>query len=1147
MNTPREEIVQFLHHELIGPDPRPEHATFLNGTPYDEILRPQDPPRIRYSAGVLFPLKSLTPAGGNLGTDEVESSNDSPSDEVPDLEAEPETQSSSGTGAEHQVTDSEINRANEYLPSAMGLTVLLEVPTKLRVTVSAARYERIAKEGLGKPDKKTGAWQKHHWRRPFQQTLELNCDAFEAARPVRLEPKVWIDNSAGPQSLELHVFSRPHHRGGKNERIVTFALLNRLSCAGDSPKDDECYFQCGFRVESANGKACFLEYPEQPTSEAGTDVEGHSEEESLRLLYRHRRTFAVGHGCAANWVGEPTDRAEAVMTETLPQWEIKPIVASELDGLRLSFLDLASEDDSSIELCRQLSEAYSKWIDGRSKEVADLPRESQRATAERHLDSCRNCLERMRAGVLLLKTDSKIRQAFAWMNEAMHQQQLRYDLATNYRREWMPKTGILALTESLGSARERQKEDPRSTRMGRWRPFQLAFILMNLRSISDRSCEERNLVDLIWFPTGGGKTEAYLGLTALSIFWRRLDDPTAAGTTVLMRYTLRLLTTQQFQRAASLICACEIIREQKAPRLGKIPISIGLWVGGDVTPNNQEGAAISLRNLLRDGRDNPFAVLTCPWCGAEMGPVKMGQAYRTPGYRAEKGKFSFRCEDAACEFSRSSGLPLYVVDEAIYEARPTLLIGTVDKFATLPWREEARSLFGLNEFAPVPPPDLIIQDELHLISGALGSMVGMYEGTLDALCRHGREKWPAKIIASTATICRSSSQISALYARPSFLFPPQGLRAGDSFFAEENQSAPGRLYLGVFGSALGSHVTAQIRTMGALLQAVEMTSAPAKEIDAYWTLMSYFNSLRELGHAATLIRADIRDYLNAMWDRLGVRSPKQGGGPQDRRRFIDRDIELTSRVQSRDIPDLLQQLFTETQDLLRPDGRREIRGVDVCLATNMIQVGLDVSRLGLMTIAGQPKTTSEYVQASSRVGRSASGPGLVVTIYNTGKPRDRSHFEHFRAYHQTIYRWVEPTSVTPFAIPVRERGLHAQLVTLARYQGDRDLRDSPSHPPTDARVQEWLEVILKRVRAVDEGEVESAERMLKEFLADWQRLMPQKYGQMANVPQQPTPLLYPNGMPPFAIWGGRSKPTPTSMRNVDAGCDATVIADFPKE
>ena len=1127
----RSAIVDFLRRELIGPDPRSEHQAF-NGS--EEILRPQDPPRLRYSSGVLFPGGSRIDDSETATNEESEAAEHGPpeGDEPQDV-----TPPDSG-GDPDPTAELEVNRANDFLPSAMGLTALVRLPQRLKVIVRVGRYERKAASGLGKPDKE-GAWQAHHWRRPVEPPpLEIECAMLLQNRiETREEP---LESGSATVNLSLHVYSRPyvHAEDPSRDRIVTFTLINRTDRSGRTPKDSECLFQCEFSVEDAEGDACFLEYPERKG--LLDDVE----ERSLRLLYRHRKTFAVGHGCAAKWPDGEAAAVRFISTDTLPTYEISPVLPREIPGLDLSMAVLADvQDPAGIELCERLAAEYLGWIEEQTAIVQDpaFPA-GHREAGLRHLEQCRECHRRIVDGIGILRTDREVHQAFGWMNEAMLLQQVHYDLAANHRRTWSRQAGVLVLQTRYRSPDAASPPDGK----GRWRPFQLAFILMNVRSVADPHHHERTVVDLIWFPTGGGKTEAYLGLTAFALFRRRLVNPADAGTTVLMRYTLRLLTTQQFQRAASLICACELLRRRHEARLGRTRVSIGLWVGQSVTPNRDRDAIQALNTLLRSGKPNPFVALTCPWCGAEMGPVQFGNAYQAKGYRRERRKVVFRCEDPDCEFREGRGLPLLVVDEAIYEERPTVVIGTVDKFALLPWYPEARALFGID--VPNAPPDLIIQDELHLISGALGSMVGMYESTIDALCRRDDAGRPvrAKVVASTATICRAPQQVRSLYDRQVFLFPPQGLKAGDSFFAREvshderGNPLPGRLYVGVFGSALSSHVTAQVRVMSALLQGVRSVAIPSAEaLDPYWTLMAYFNSLRELGHAATLVRADIREYLNAVWDRLGIRKPAAGSDEPDRRRFINRDLELTSRIPSDAITEVLQQLFNPYP------GSVERRPVDVCLATNMIQVGLDVPRLGLMTVVGQPKTTAEYIQATSRVGRDARGPGLVVTVLNPAKPRDRSHFEHFRAYHQSIYRWVEPTSVTPFAVPVRERALHAQVVTLTRYWGGAGLRDRPSPPPSDVLLDRIRAVLLDRIAHVDGEEATMADDMLTALLQRWRAIQPPIYGRFGPPPQE-TPLMYPAGSEPRAMWAGRSKPTPSSMRNVDAGCDADVIVQFPQ-
>ncbi len=1129
--TIRDGVVGFLRRELIGPDPRPEHMEFNGG---EEILRPQDPPRLRYGAGVLFPSKAIV-----AQADAVDAEEGVAGEAAPPEGAEPESgvQTPPVIAMDDDDVEHEVNKANEFLPSAMGLTAMVRLPRRLLVAVWAGRYERRAVPGLGNVDKKTGKWQPHHWRVAVSPPpQEMDCSVFNPGKAVVAEYP--LETGCAGMKLSLHVYSRPYARAEdpENDRILTITLINKTPMEGDHPKDNECFFQCGFSVTNPDGQPCFLEYPEREGLESDLD------EQSLRLLHRHRKTFAVGHGCAAEWPDTEAGTVAEIRTECLPAYEIKPILPREIKGLDLSMKMLARGDRAQVAAtCSQLASRYLDWINAQAGQVAGLSPEL-RGAADRHLELCRKCHERIVAGIGLLESDSKVRQAFSWMNEAMLAQQLHYALVTDKRRPWVEKEGVLQLESPYVF-------DDGNPKKGKWRPFQLAFILMNLASASDRKSKERDIVDLIWFPTGGGKTEAYLGLTAYTIFHRRLQNCHDSGTTVLMRYTLRLLTTQQFQRAASLICACELLRRKNDGQLGKTRISIGLWVGNDVTPNKRADALASLNAILREGKPNPFVVLTCPWCGAAMGPVAFGDGYKAKGYRRQDGTVIFRCEDPACDFRHKEGLPLLVVDEDIYEERPTLLIGTVDKFAMLPWTAEAHRLFGLDSLMDLSPPDLIIQDELHLISGALGSMVGMYETTIDALCStvvSGQVR-RAKIVASTATICQAPQQVRSLYARNVFLFPPQGLRAGDSFFAEEvckdseGREVPGRLYVGVFGSALSSHVTAQIRVMSALLQSVKCIPAPAPEaLDPYWTLMAYFNSLRELGHAATLIRADIREYLNAVWSRLNIQKPDPASGAPDRRRFINRDLELTSRMPSNMIPDVLQELFN-----VHP-GTDKRRPVDVCLATNMIQVGLDVPRLGLMTVVGQPKTTAEYIQATSRVGRDIKGPGLVVTVYNTAKPRDRSHFEHFRAYHQSIYRWVEPTSVTPFAIPVRERALHAQLVALARYWGPPSVRSSPNPYPPEDLVNRVREVLLQRIDAVDPAERPLAKTYLAEFLTRWSNLLPTIYGQCGGPPPAQTPLMHPSGTEPASIWYGRSKATPTSMRNVDSGCDAGVIQQFPK-
>jgi hypothetical protein len=714
-------------------------------------------------------------------------------------------------------------------------------------------------------------------------------------------------------------------------------------------------------------------------------------------------------------------------------------------------------------------------------------------------------------------------------------------------------------------------EDNPPEKKGVWRPFQLAFLLMNLHSLAQPEDASRSVVDLIWFPTGGGKTEAYLGLAAYAIILRRLLNPNDGGTAVLMRYTLRLLTAQQFQRAASLICALELLRRAgEIP--GQTPISIGLWAGGALTPNTRDDAKKQFEKFVSEGRKNPFVLLNCPWCGAPMGAIKpeitapdgsreTAFDHQVVGYKTDFSHPNrsgpktviFQCRDETCEFSYPHRLPVCVIDEDLFDAPPTLLLGTVDKFAMLAWKPEARAFFGRSDQAENKhaPPDLIIQDELHLISGALGSTVGHYETVIQELCSRGGNAQGArigpKIVASTATVSHAKEQCHALWncgKQNVFQFPPQCLEAGDSFFAFEDKDAPGRKYVGVFAQAATSPLSALVRAFAALLQAPRMAKVlDEKDRDPYWTLVGYFNSLRELGHTATLVRAEVSEHLERIHRRLMLPYEE---GTKNKRRWARTCMELTSRIASDKITESLQRLF-----LNYPQEGRDFPE-DVCLATNMISVGVDVPRLGMMTVSGQPKTTAEYIQATSRVGR--EHPGLVVMIYNEKRARDRSHFEHFHSYHSAVYKHVEPTSVTPFSSPVRDRALHALLTIWMRMNGGTQLRkeprllpDSQSQGEFETLKNEVESLIERRVRTVDQGEMAATMSELRELILRWKNLSANRYGKPDYDNDNSAPLLYRAGLPPNPSWGDGPRATMTSMRGVDATCNVRVLnAPYPQ-
>lgn len=1109
----REDIIKFIKKELIGPDPVKPHIQ-ENG---EEILL-NEPPRLRYGAGVLFPRASTIEKLDYTSTDE-EKVLEKLEDDKKEVDDPVTAEDSKAPVDMAEDFEEEIGLANSFLPSAMGFSCFSNIPKDgFIIKVNVGVYE--IKEYSYQKEDGTTVTRKAYYRISLDQEFTLSANEIPLKSGKTID-KVLNDKNGKEINLKLNIRNRTHGKDSdKNIHLLTFTLINLNTGGAENIKNEDCFFQVSFSV-NANEK-CFCPY------KAASSKTDKDDEKSNLLLFRKKKTFAVGHGCSPSWNDNDIEFTNSITTEAIPVYEIKPIVPNELKSVELKMFDLSDLSDKDITTnLVKLNSEYETWIK-EQEEVANAElKDELLETALRHIDSCRLCLQRMKEGVELLNSNEKVNRAFKLMNRAMLLQQLHYSIET---RNWILDRGnIIGLKETV--IPDIKDSSTWKLGLGAWRPFQLAFILMNLNSMLDSSHADREMVDLIWFPTGGGKTEAYIGLSAFTIFLKRLKDKNDSGTTVLMRYTLRLLTAQQFQRAAALICACDKIRKENEEELGPARITIGLWVG-EMTPNDRQTARNKFQRMENgQEKDNPFILLKCPWCGAQMGLVESGNRRWIKGYRRRgtPNTVVYRCDNTECDFhDEQFTLPCIVIDEDIYDNPPTLLIGTVDKFAMLTWRPEAKSIFGFRgNDKRFSPPELIIQDELHLISGPLGSMVGLYETMIEELCTANNVK--PKIIASSATISRAKEQINSLYGRRTNnvnIFPAQCLSAGDSFFAYEDTTSTGRIYTGIFASALPSHATAQVRIISALLQSIKSIRVTEEILrDPYWTALTYFNSIRELGHAATLIRADIREYMNSIWIRKAIKG--------EERRFINRDIELTSRINSNDIPEYLEQLSKSWT------GDKSEYPVDVCLATNMISVGVDIPRLGLMTVIGQPKTTSEYIQATSRVGRSKKGPGLVFTIYNCSKPRDRSHFEHFQEYHSKIYSKVEPTSVTPFSAPARERGLHAILVGLIRFYSTDQSSTTPRPFPQKEIIERVTQIIFDRVHLIDDEEYEKTLELIEEKLDYWKNELPLMYGSFAQ--QTNIPLMYPAGTNPSEDIKARAWSTPTSMRNVDSTCEAYVI------
>lgn len=1041
----RDGIVEDVRRLLVGPG----LGKPVNGSLDREIIEGRL--SLAYMMGMLFPV------GDTAGAGAVE-------DEA------------SAEDGEEEEDDDPLSMATAMLPSSMGITVCLGANAVVSVSVRGARYERLASEPES-AGSEGAAKTKGNRRRPSKRASEQwSRVPFEDARKT-----VGVSGS-GPEEIfegraRLEFLSRSLPDGNF---LLTVSVSNTKK-GGRQKSAEDTLFQVGIRIETVKGQ--ILQYP-APAFIPPTD-----DERELRVVYGQQRPYAAGHGVAAGWDAS-NDVCKAVWTDSVPTAHVwRPVfdrLTIEERGRAEQFVDpelfsvwrLANEN-ASLEVIgskmRSLVKFYERWI--RTQQDLEVD-PNLKGDAERMLERCQDSARRMNEGIDLLLARRDLFRCFQLANMAM-----LISMAHSARSSGRSRSDKKQGPFDLGDA-DTSRIDYSSVGAS-WRPFQLAFFLQVLPSLVSDSHSDRDLVDVIWFATGGGKTEAYLLISAFELLRRRLEHKgSGAGTGVINRYTYRFLTADQFQRTAGVICALEAIRRERHattdPWLGEKEFSIGLFAGGDVSPN-EWGDARDKHVELMDASDprasNPFPIESCPYCGTLLVPR---EARRLPdgspdvgfyGFNSSANSFSVFCPDEDCEFH--GGLPIKFIDAALYDDPPSFLLGTVDKFAMVPWNGKSGKLFGVG--TRFKPPSLVIQDELHLISGPLGTLAGIYEAAFEVLIEASGGARP-KVIASTATIRNSSLQCRRIYGRRSSVFPSPGLRSHDSFFSklDVGNVDRSRLYVGVMAQGLRSTVAASW-TMAAMLQSVANAGhegrASNDEIDAYWTLVAYHNSKRELGRITNATRDEIPTRLQVY--------AKEGAGTRPSN-FQVLELKAHSEVP---VP--------QARQLLARRHQADEPAIDIVPCTNIISVGVDIDRLGLMMVNGQPKLSSEYIQATSRVGR-GSVPGLVVACYSPSKPRDRSHYEAFRDYHERFYSFVEPTSVTPGALPAIDRALHAALVTVVRHgagllENDAAARFNPSTP----RVALAIERLGHRIRAAYGAPEESEERerlssKLTERVTEWQ-------------------------------------------------------------
>ncbi len=1159
----RGELLDLLGRDLVGPWDGPTET--IVGTP-----------RARYLSGALAPISLLAGAGSSEAgtTPKPDSLDDVRSDEtlaVSDLSDAQEVQGvpvdDDEAIAEASPTEPDEDRGPEskiIAPSSMGLRFQVAADTtSLRFI---ARWGRYSSRRESDPD--TGRTQTYYDRTPFEKTVDIDISAIPSMHRHR-EPL------GDDVVISVEVFDH----GGR--RVVEAALLNEVVTGRELPPK-LWLFQAELEVTAPDGTAAVFLPTRDPIEHDRKSRD--PEVRRLDLLYRDRLEFAVGRTASATWdvAADGSRRATAVRTTWLPTAEVPQTRAPEVEGAVLSMRALMdASDEELVAGLRLIISAYSDWLDEQEAESTILP-SWLRAEAEIGVADGRAALERLGEGLELLTRSEQARKAFWFMNRTMRDQRLRSQVAA-----------LRIEQPSLKIADAVAQVESRGDKAASWRAFQLAFILMQLPSVVDPTHKRRSSdfprAELLFFPTGGGKTEAYLGLAAFTFGIRRLQGKVETpegmldggdGVAVLMRYTLRLLTSQQFIRATTLLCAAELVRREDPTTWGSVPFRIGLWVGSSVSPKRFSEAAEQVKDVRESEGSSAYGLSVlqfdhCPWCGTAINGKSDVEADDV-----EK-RIRVYCGDrrASCPFAAGGaaveGLPVLTVDDEIYRHPPTFLLATVDKFARLAREGEAASIFGyVSKYCPrhgykhadtdasvcgsdthnaskkngrdygptqvttvgrLRPPDLIIQDELHLITGALGTAVGLFEGAIDVLSSWelgdaaSAKAVKPLVIASTATVRRAGDQVQKLYARDVEVFPPQVLTVSDTFFSKEVPlgEEPGRLYLGV--CLHGARLTlAEIRLSEILLLAGQkLLDTHGAAAEPYLTLVDYFSATRELAGMRRYLEDDVT---------TRVSNPDKNSG-YVRRRTPLKIGELTSRISSSEIGRTLTHLASPFDPAVdSTEGRRVMAAklaageklperelpFDVVLATSMLQVGVDVPRLGLMLIVGQPKNTAEYIQASSRVGREASKPGLVVTLANRSRPRDMAHYEQFEHYHHTFYANVEALSVTPFSEASLERGLTALIVAAARVM-DASTGAASLSPDTTAgagrvvqrrpALDELVEKLVARVaQAGDDDAADLAKSKLVLRLDEWTERSDAQAGALTyarkTLPKQHvTPLL----------------------------------------
>lgn len=1163
---PRNVFKEQIQKKLIGP------GSDVFGLDEREEIIVSYPLKTYYS-GILFPERTVDKSEDNPENSGEEISGEENYNDSENTLEIADSPPAKAPKEENAVKD--LTEANHYYPSNMGLTVCLPMNiTSIDVTFNAATYKDLSgswtdrkikinkddyealKNNIHFPFKdelwceeisaeevfmsisiptKTKNEEIRKRLNPFKVNKEIDRNIralgkFELLISAKLSKRIELQNTVvipiedglydiflnekGESISKCHVRVIKH--GDKN--YVKLLMTNSFS---KHPKNkfsftnevlnQKCLFQSSITVICSELEPYKSYLAENPYDEEANLIE---------YQYRNLKSYGIGHSTSIIWDIQ-NNTPQWIKTTSLPEIDT-PSVSNGFREGEENLKEIASVKNLSIwsnlsqdETCEKLIQfvsAYQIWID-KQKETAIKETNKYQDLSKNLIEKQQCNANRLLKNIELLKTDKQVFKCFQLTNTAMFIQMvisrdIRFGNTEKDATDIKDGKDIYANIDFFKNHNGKDEKGNNVT----YRPFQLAFLLLNLEGIINPESNDRtNVVDLIWFPTGGGKTEAYLAVTAFTILWRRLQHPdNYEGVSVIMRYTLRLLTAQQFERASRLIMSLEFLRlHAKELILGEKPISIGMWVGMTSSPNTLkeaqekigegnnpdensiQGAILKLNrvdstySIASAEQKNVFQISACPWCGCKVITQRINLTSKKEefahAFDVNKGRFKITCINPSCAFHSQHGLPLDVVDESLYNHPPTLLFATVDKFAMLAHQELGHRFFNSLPNDKGLPPDLIIQDELHLLNGPLGSITGLFEILVERLCtKNGNSP---KIIASTATTRNTQEQIGNLYGgRNVNIFPPQGITYDDNYFSKITNSSL-RKYIGFMPTGktmIDTQVQAMLPT---LLYARTLLYEPekdTKDLSDYWTIVSYYNSLKQVGKIYNKIGDEVLSELRRLHNRFASSSHSfnyQG--------LVNRTTELTSRVESNKIKNILKDL---EKDWKLDNEKKYVKDtVDLVLASNMFSVGIDIGRLNVILMNGQPKNIAEYIQASSRVARSREG--IVINLLDANVAREKSYFENYIPFHQAYYKFVEPLTVTPFTEITFHKVLNGILIGYVRHI--KGLNKNKDAQEFDGNIDDLIELVRNRIS--ENGLKNLAEKILRELADDfYQKVLDKK-------------------------------------------------------